>query len=299
MPAADKTGGFSSVACERLPATLRVEGAKTCTCLGRLDTADLLWMTLEAARRPVALVDPGFCATCPEGGEIEPPGASARAEAAALLAQMGRLAACMPALQRAPPHRLPRDDTAPRHRAKRAFLRRLVRPGEPTAGSPGDDQTARRAATLAALRRLAEAFEAPLPPRFFPAITVSSACRDHGVCAALCGPRALRRYEDEGTRGIAFDAALCTACGACESGCPERAIELRREGDGRLPSGKTRLTAHRLRSCERCEDEFAAEGEEGLCPTCRKDMALFADESMARRTGRPELQRMDFTGDPR
>ena len=271
------------VECERAPWRLRAPGSTICRCFGELDTERLLRMQRAAGNRPVELVDRGWCTTCPAGGADAPPGSIARTRVAALLADMG-LAALAPRLVREVSPAALRDDSADRRRARRGFFHRLAHPS--ATDVPADDPAAKRATELALLAEVGAAHGAPLPARAFPALRVSGQCRDHGVCVAVCPTRALGRYEADGLRGIEFTAARCTACGTCETACPERAITLAPDGDGHVPAGATRLTAHQPRICARCDDEFvsAADGDD-LCPACRKDEALFTAGPLALRLG--------------
>jgi DnaJ-class molecular chaperone len=58
--------------------------------------------------------------------------------------------------------------------------------------------------------------------------------------------------------------------------CPEHALTLAAAAENALASAPEPITCHRLRLCQRCEDEFAARGEEEVCPACAKDADLFA-----------------------
>jgi len=216
---------------------------------------------------------------------MEPPGTTARAQATRLLGEMG-LGGLAPTLSRQPLNGRPRDDRAARLRARRAFLRRVA--GQPAQVSASPDPLADRAATLAALKRLAAVHTAALPSSFFPAVTATESCAGHGVCVASCTTGALRWFEGNGLRGVEFDAERCTACGDCVERCPEQALTLKANGNGTVPTATLRLSAHALRVCERCEDEFTADGDDALCLGCRKDIGLFNDLATAGRGGATE-----------
>lgn len=252
---------------------MREAQALTRRCLGELDVAELLELTLAAAPGALVLADPGFCDACPAGGAAAPPGAACRTDAASLLGAMG-LAELSPILRSVNDSGYPRNDDAARRRERRGFLHRVALGEKPTTPS-GRDARAARAATLAALKGLARAFGKPLPGVFFPRLVASERCRDHAVCAALCTTGALTRYERDARRGLRFDPALCTSCGECASHCPEHALSLTPCGVAAHPMGAATLTSHGLRSCERCEDDFVPVDDEWLCLGCRKDAALF------------------------
>lgn len=284
LPAGDRRdAGRIRVECERAPERLHAPGSTIVRCFAELDTERLLHLRRAAGERPVELVDRGWCPTCPAGSGDTAPGFRARARVSALLADMG-LAALAPRLVREASSAALRDDSADRRRARRGFLHRLAHPG--STDVPADDPAAKRATELALLAELGAAHGVSLPARAFPALQVSGQCRDHGVCVAVCPARALGRYAADGLRGIEFTAARCTACGACGTACPEHAITLAPDGDGRVPAGAARLTAHQPRICARCDDEFVstADGDD-LCPGCRKDEALFTAGPIALRLG--------------
>jgi ferredoxin len=123
------------------------------------------------------------------------------------------------------------------------------------------------------LKDIALRWEHQLPEGAIPWLSVSEDCLDHGICASVCPTGALRRYEEPGLQGLQFDASECFACGACVVVCPERAMSL--EARESAPESIERISRHELRACARCDDEFAARGDDELCPACRKDVALF------------------------
>lgn len=274
------TGNSATIECERLPEPIRRPEASHVPCLGRLSVGVLL--EYSAARGRLTLVAPDRCADCPEGGASMPPGEKARTEVSRLLGEAG-LGTLAPILIRTPLGKLARDDRPARLRARRGFLRRIVRGAAPRVASASRDLLADRMAALAALKQLALAHGAGLPASFFPALTAGARCAGHGVCVATCATGALRWFESDGRRGVEFDAERCTACGECVDRCPERALQLNAGGNGTVPSASERLSSHSLRTCAQCEDDFIADGDDERCPACRKGVGLFQDLAAAAR----------------
>lgn len=258
-------------------------------CHGDVRTADLLEWTAASAKRPLALIAPQSCESCPAGdGDSRPPGEDARRQTTALLADM-RLAEFVPTVVQLSVGGDRLDHGAARFRSRRAFLRRVAGSRDQEELSPGtNDPSTKRRATLQALRRLAAAFDVGLPASFFPALSADDRCAGHGVCVASCTAGALRWFEADGLRGVEFDAERCTACGDCVERCPEQALTLKANGNGTVPTATLRLSAHALRVCERCEDEFTEDEDDVLCPGCRKDIGLFNDLATAGRGGATE-----------
>lgn len=161
---------------------------------------------------------------------------------------------------------------------RRAFLRAILG----TSG-PADSPRPLPADRIALLRQVAVRWEGTLPLGAIPEIRISDACANHGVCAAVCPTRALRRYADEGYAGLEFEATACIACGMCAVVCPENALAIHAvAATDRSGEPKQRISRHAQRSCARCDDEFPARADEELCPPCRKDVGLFTSGFSAR-----------------
>lgn len=161
---------------------------------------------------------------------------------------------------------------------RRAFLRALLR-----ASGPADSRRPLPADRIALLRQVAARWEGSLPPGAIPEIQISDACADHGVCAAVCPTRALRRYAEEGHAGLEFEATACIACGVCAVVCPENALAIHAvAANDRSGRPARSISRHAQRSCARCDDEFPARADEELCPPCRKDVGLFTRGFSAR-----------------
>jgi Fe-S-cluster-containing hydrogenase component 2 len=259
------------VECERVPRKLHAANTAVLPCLGALGVNELLALRDRAGSAPVLVIDRKWCGDCPAGGETQPPGAAARERVAALFAEMG-MAGRGPALVVRPAGTGKRDDTGPGNRSRRAFLRRFVPSGVADSAGTLHGKERRRKALLDLLRRFGAA---TLPGSAFPEVRIDERCANNRLCASACPTGALTAYAGK-TIGIEFDAARCIACGACVAVCPEHAVRLAPNGSAPASPGPSRLTAHRLRMCSRCDTEFSARDErEDLCPNCRKDVGLF------------------------
>ena len=274
------------VECRRVPATAAKPDAVRVPCLGGLAPYALLEMQLDAGDRPVHLIDRGWCGACPAGGNTHPAQASL-ARATALLAAIGAAAQAPVLVQRPLPKRraaTPPHMDKPSAPARRLLLRRLAatddraggdgRPlGRGIAGLPLDPVAKRR--TVAALHRLSERLNVPVPRLVSPVVAISQYCRNHQVCTKVCPTGALAADTTASVTGIVFDSARCIACSACVRHCPEHAVSLRMEPlSAGQSSGPITLTQHRQRTCRLCQRPFAEPGAETECPACRKTRAL-------------------------
>lgn len=281
---ATPAGAVTALECARVPARLRASGAAVVGCLGGLTVADLLDFADRADRAgvPLRLIDRGWCADCPAGGDTGHPAAGALAMAAAATAALG-LASPQPvsvptAAAKAAALR-PADDRLD-HTRRRLFSApfRLSADG---AAAPAHDLRAPlavpgRERLLSTAGRIAAARGLLVPAMLFPALNIEDACRDHRVCAAVCPTRALRAIQAEKSAALTFDAAACIACGRCAAACPESALTLLGERRSAEAAGPATLRQGILRECGDCGDGFmaSADGEAGLCPLCRKRFTL-------------------------
>ncbi len=291
LPAAAR-GHAVAVDCRKVPPEISTERAVRVPCLGGLAVSDLLALRLVAGRRTVVLHDRGWCAQCPAGAGVSHPLETALSTARAWLAETGVPARLLPRLERRPlpPAVRPSGSPAAPHAMsapRRAFLKRLtgglgtalseaVAP-EAAAARAADPRPARepvrsfeRERRLGLLRRLAANYGGRVPAELFPVLEVDASCRNHQLCVTLCPTGALRAYTAKETRGIAFDAAACIACGQCLSACPERAISLLPQRANHPPRQPSRLTHHEARGCAQCGREFYDRSDEVLCLGCRR-----------------------------
>lgn len=287
------------VDCWKVASSQSPPGALRLPCLGGIALHDLVRWHVDSGRRPIVLLDRGWCGQCSAGSTSSHPVAETLAAARRLMAELGVEEGALPRLESKPmpasgmPATIP-DPLAARPVSRREFFagmtRSAVRAVNAVRGraarNPGSaprrtwhtlsDGTPRSRLISAALA-LGARNGRSIPAGLFPAIRVSDACRDHRICAAICPTGALQVYEDDGITGIRFDADACIACGDCTRACPERALTLvprRDDAPAHTPAVLTRWTR---RTCARCDDEFASGGDENHCPACRKDLDLFSN----------------------
>ncbi|MGC2857702.1 4Fe-4S dicluster domain-containing protein [Novispirillum sp. DQ9] len=276
-------GASSAIECDRVPHKARRAGALTVTCSGGLTVGHFLQLQAKAGATDVVVLDRGWCASCPAGGEGGHPAAAAVAEAAAIVAEAGGTG--RPRLDGAPLPARKAQPLAPEDVAVDAGRRRLFGPAlgleEPEA--PAHDLRApleapERARRLDAARRLSAG--GAVPPRLLPEVTISRGCRDHRICAHVCPTRALAVREDG---ALVFTAETCIACGRCATTCPSGAItvEARRSTAGGHPAPEPVLLRRAsTRVCAACGSDFQEypDGtDDGLCPECRKERGLMRD----------------------
>ena len=286
------------VECWKVPPRLLAKGTHAVPCLGGLSAASLLERVLAAGEgRAVVLVDRGWCATCRAGGSVQPPGATQLEFVRRALLRLGWPQQSLPEIRLEPlPVSIMLDEIpVPAEReaiGRRAFFSFLAgkaadvvieRTAPPPKALPrslirqGEQLFPERLRLIAALERLAALRGVPLPADLFPAISISDACANHGVCARVCPTGALSRYEEEAATGIRFEPWLCASCGLCARSCPEGALELdlTLSVDGAM-HGQHELTRLPWGICTSCHERFASRGK-SLCPRCEKSRSLAAD----------------------
>ncbi|MFN3398551.1 MAG: 4Fe-4S binding protein [Sulfurimicrobium sp.] len=199
------------IECSRVPHKL-AGNARQVPCLGGIPFFALIGLVARNSCA-VALVDRGWCATCPSGGENEPIKTLVDA-VRAVVADIGL-----------PDERSPYVDSLPTSQAqalspvatadntplpRRAFFGALLKRTAEAAVAVRSPDTARlavkttrgalmasplirhtRKRMAASLVEIAGLAGKPLPARFFPDISVSESCRLHGVCSAVCPSGAL------------------------------------------------------------------------------------------------------------
>lgn len=272
-PAAD-------IECVRVGARDRAEGASQAACLGALSEAALL-EAVAALEGDVRLIDRGWCASCPAGGDPAPWAAAVEAANSTLapLSQHRVRVVTRPTPERRAaslPERL--ED---RGAARRGLFRRLTADAPPATPRRARGPIAPRAAQRrhAAIERLARqaaparlARQAEVPASLFPDVAISDACRNSRVCAAACPTGALSLASEAG--GIDFAAGACIGCGACESACPEGALTLSAQGTGSLPDRPVALRRVDTAICRRCGSRFAPQAGEDSCHPCARSADL-------------------------
>jgi ferredoxin len=261
------------IECRRVGARDRAEGASQAACLGALSEAALL-EAVAALASDVRLIDRGWCASCPAGGNPAPWAAAVEA-ANSTIASLSRHRVRV--VTRPTPERramsLP-ERLEERGAARRGLFRRMTAPALPTMPRRARGPITLRAAQRrhAAIARLAGQAEAEVPAALFPDVAISDACRNSLVCAAACPTGALSLASEAG--GIDFTAGACIACGACESACPEGALTLSARGRGSLADQPVTLRRVDTAICRRCGSRFAREADEDSCLPCARSADL-------------------------
>ena len=266
-------------------------------CLGGIALHHLVQWHAACERRPIVLLDRGWCSQCSCGSGADHPARETLDAARTLLAELGVAEPALPRFHNLPlpstrmPAEIP-DPLAAQPLSRREFFSGMTRAaaravapvvagegGErgPTGGARlGKIEATTRSQLLAQSGALGSRHGRPLPAELFPALRLSDACRNHQVCAVACPTRALQPYtsDDGEAAGVVFDAWACIACGDCTRACPERALTLVPQGDGEVPRGPAALTRWTQRECYDCGHEFADSGSSNLCPSCRKTREL-------------------------
>jgi Fe-S-cluster-containing hydrogenase component 2 len=284
-----------AVECWKVPPALLAEGTHAVPCLGGLTASSLLELVLAAGTgRAVVLLDRGWCGSCRAGATAQPPVVTQLEFVRHALTRLGWPQQSLPEIRRDPlPVSIMTDDipvsSEREAMGRRAFFSFLAGKAaevviEQTAPSPGvmprslmrqgESLFPERIRLLAALKRLAVLAGVPLPADLFPAISMSDACANHGICARVCPTGALSGYEDDTSSGIRFEPWLCASCGLCAKSCPEGALqlELAPKMDG-AEYRQRELTRLPWAECTSCHGRFASRGK-SLCPSCEKSRKL-------------------------
>ncbi len=146
---------------------------------------------------------------------------------------------------------------------------RLLSSEAALAGVRGPSRERRR--MLAALRHLPiRDADAPLEGLPFARISANDQCTACGVCARACPTAALHFAGDEESAfALSFAPAACIDCGQCLDVCLPAALERSPATLAELlDEDEIILAAGHLRTCARCKAQFAARGDETLCPLC-------------------------------
>ncbi len=297
-PSADATlapqSAAAQVDCQRVPAKQRA--ALSVPCLGALSVADLLnWQ--RQYPQGVQLLDRGWCADCPVGGEVHP------AQSALTQAQHWLTFYAIPVAQqvrlelRALPaqHAVPFDVTPPPQHAlsRRAFFRQLAAttpdllrepqsaaPIMPLGTAPDSHPSLARQRLLVALSKLTEQPRQGLPAAVFPQLSVNADCCDHQVCVRMCPTAALQSYSEQGVGGHQFFTFNCIECGLCSQYCPQQALYVQPRS-AEAWTAPTRqgevLTRHSIKQCQQCGASYsvtAGQRDWGCCDPCHKSREL-------------------------
>lgn len=263
-------------------------------CLGGLSNFSLLELVAAAQGHPVRLIDRGWCAGCTAGGGEVHPAAAAVKEVGKILTKLGAPSVWFPQIILAPlpsalmPADIP-DPLSQQPLSRRGFFSAFLSGTTATLTSgAGRVGAAPRTLSLAAvagretkqtaalIMELAQRAGTKPSAALFPSVEISTACCNHGICAAACPGGALLRHESDAASGILFDPTACLACGVCVEVCPEHAARLLPEGNPAHAINAVEL--HRLahRSCSKCGEKFTGKSESQACPACAKRHAMGA-----------------------
>lgn len=281
------------IECSRVPHKLAGK-ARQVPCLGGISFSALIGLAARNSSA-VALVDRGWCATCPSGGGSEPINALVDS-VRAVVADIGLPGERSPFVYSLPTpeeQALPMDvttDNTPLPR--RAFFGALLkRTAEAAIAARSSDVTRlavkttrgallasplihhtrkRMASNLAAIAALAGK---PLSARLFPDISVSEHCLLHGVCAAVCPSGALAVARSGTSAGLHFDPESCLACGLCIQHCPTGALSMSPFGNATALHSRDgkQLNSFIQKDCHMCGKSYVDHGDGDTCPACRSN----------------------------
>jgi ferredoxin len=101
-------------------------------------------------------------------------------------------------------------------------------------------------------------------------------CNGCLACGQRCPTGALLAKEENQTRSISFEQALCTDCGLCEALCPVDAVLVHRiSGIEEVEVPRSVLMMRMLVTCDHCGTDFLPETSDATtCPTCSNEQEL-------------------------
>jgi ferredoxin len=106
--------------------------------------------------------------------------------------------------------------------------------------------------------------------------TLADRCSACLVCAQRCPTGALEAAEDERSRTISFQTALCTDCGLCEQLCPEHAVQPESVLSSDEVTAPRVLLMHRaMNRCRGCGHSFLpTKPRTEFCQICQNEQEL-------------------------
>ena len=280
--------------CRRVPPAAHSVNANTVPCLGALDEADLLELFTAADGRQVRLLDRGWCADCPAGGDGTHPVQTALDAARHWLTLMGVPATRQPRLVAAPmdnTRALPAtaEVLGEAVLSRRGFFRQFARAAQDKSQPPprqrpsaqvGAHASLARERRLDAIDQVAAMTHQAAPAAARPQLSArSERCCNHQGCIRICPTGAVRAYRTQQSSGVRFDAAACIACDLCVRHCPQAALYWTTAAVVTPPMSYT-LTSHARRECAGCGAEFSprpGETASAYCLPCQRSRRLAAD----------------------
>lgn len=267
--------------CQRVAAPDRADAAQVVPCLGGVGP-DFLRAAL--AENDVTIVDRGWCADCPAGGNAAPWQGNVDRIAAELVALGAATRIVIESTPLEPDQALPAPSAhlaESERMSRRQFFTRVTTPRpadraapiDPLGGLSGRVDVSSLERRLSDLRTLSR--HGPLPAALFPELQIGSGDFDDRTCASLCPTGALTLVEMETESALRFDAALCLDCGVCTEVATADALHLSPSGTG-LYRGPVTLREWRVATCARCRMRYRPQAGQNLCGGCSTDNELAA-----------------------
>lgn len=280
---ADVPEDATRLECSRVPGRFHASSTAVVPCLGGVSPGALRGRLARRGEEPLTIVDRGWCAACPAGGEPEPWHRTVvllreELHRAGLPERISIVREPLPVAVAAPPPAptRPLEVVLDRRALFRGASVLRDRLGPPRLAARGEGPPERidtaalreRAATLAAL-----VGRERLPAALFPDLAIAETCCDRRICAASCPTGALELELADDSSSLAFDPTLCTGCRSCVDVCPTGSLALMPSAEGGLVERRP-LRRRALVRCAECGAAYAPPSPSGRCSTCEKDHAL-------------------------
>ncbi len=106
----------------------------------------------------------------------------------------------------------------------------------------------------------------------FAQLEIDRHCDGCGICITFCPTEALKCFDREGRRIIAFRLDYCIDCKLCSDICPKNAITFSSHINPNflLTTHWTSLTSHKSSACRQCKQTYITRPGTTLCPNCHK-----------------------------
>ncbi|WP_371361976.1 NAD(P)H-quinone oxidoreductase subunit I, chloroplastic [Sporomusa rhizae] len=107
-------------------------------------------------------------------------------------------------------------------------------------------------------------FPEMMPTSLFNAISIGKSCHACGLCAKICPQKAIEIKEQGEVVDFYHRALTCTGCEVCVAHCPQKAITL-------VPAHSLKITyvaTHHMPRCPQCNKVYQPVGNNSLCFEC-------------------------------